>query len=179
MSEPSGSRSGTLPLGTCSPFSSGSTVHTIECIATPLDSNVSLKAGVPTKLTLKLPDVQTQAATRTNTSTRHCGSPDLAGVEASTTLTEQQKTNLKNALAESAEKGLWHCHGDSYHRHPDWRKAHPKPGATVRATGDRAVTPEAKAATADERAAGWSGWHSHNQTGYNVYHRHASGDHPH
>ena len=80
-------------------------------------------------------------------------------------------------------------HGEVYHRHVDWRKAHPSPH-NLRPTAPRikpcarpvtAPRPRAYVApTADDRAKGFtSGWHSHNEPGFNVYHRHGPGEHPH
>lgn len=129
-------------------------------------------------------EIERNTPTRTNSSTRHCGSPDPAGVEAlpeSTTAEQEKKAKAKAALAEGGESGHWHCHGEVYHRHKDWRTRHPSPHQTQPATGDRpAPALPYEAPTADDRAKGFtSGWHSHNEPGFNVYHRHGPGVHPH
>ena len=138
-------------------------------------TDISWTEGQTVTTSLKIPVLPTQlelernAATRTNTSTRHCGSPDLSGVPA------DKQANY----AESDDRGLWHCHGSVYHRHPGWRNAHRSPH-NLRPTGDREVKAAPKASTQAERAKGFtSGWHWHNESGYNVYHHHGSGVHPH
>ena len=119
-------------------------------------------------------EIERSAPTRTNTSTRHCGSPVLTGVEASQ-LTEAKKTAIKNALAENDERGHWHCHGGVYHQHVDWRARHPSPH-NIRATGDPVEPKTNEAPTAEQTAKGFtSGWHWHGDT----HHSHASGVHPH
>ncbi len=93
-----------------------------------------------------------------------CGSPNLEGLSVA-----------KQAVqAESAEKGLWHCHGDGvYHRHPDWRYRHPAPGQAVRPTGDPVARPPATApSSAADKAKGFGDWHSHPD---GRFHRHAGG----
>ncbi len=106
--------------------------------------------------------LERHAATRTNTTTRHCGSPN--------------NPSGADSIAETAEKGLWHCHGDQYHQHPDWRTRHLSPHQTVRATGDPVVPKTNEAPTQEDRDAGFtSGWHWHGDT----QHRHGSGVHPH
>ena len=75
---------------------------------------------------------------------------------------------------ESAEIGLWHCHGDSvYHRHEDWRAPHqPRPV--------RAPTHAPQRSTQDEINRGFApaGWHSHGSGDTYIYHNHRGG-HPH
>ena len=124
---------------------------------------------------------------------------------------------------ESAEVGLWHCHGESvYHRHPDWRKTHrlddrpvggtpaltvtaderregwhyhgsdvyhrhgANPGSHNHQPSDRLVgrevRPAATAPTADDRAAGLTGWHWHTGSeweGGSTFHKHSTSQHPH
>ena len=129
-------------------------------------------------------ELERNAPTRTNSSTRHCGSPDLTGVQAlpeSTTAQQETKAKILEALAEGVnaagvDKGHWHCHGELWHQHVDWRARHLSPHQTVRATGDPVVPKTNKAPTAEQTAAGFtSGWHWHGDT----HHAHASGVHPH
>ena len=118
-------------------------------------------------------ELERHAPTRTNSSTRHCGSPDLSGVN--TMPDGDAKTKILDRLAESDAKGHWHCHGDLWHQHVDWRARHLSPH-NVRATGDPVVPKTNKAPTAEQTAAGFtSGWHWHGDT----HHAHASGVHPH
>ena len=81
--------------------------------------------------------------------------------------------------------GLWHCHGDVYHYHADWNKAHTPHIATedLRPTGDTPASPPATAPASwylapqksghqPVRAEGFSNWHSHSD---GRFHRHAGG----
>ena len=93
-----------------------------------------------------------------------------------------------NSLANDEEgdtPGLWHCHGDIYHYHADWRKAHTPHIATedLRPTGDPPARPPATAPASEHlipqktghqpvRAEGFGNWHSHPD---GRFHRHAGG----
>ena len=74
---------------------------------------------------------------------------------------------------------VWHCHTDgTYHAHALARSGHNH--ATAATDGGPEITLRSKPATQAERDAGFgSGWHSHNEPGYNVHHRHGTGEHPH
>ncbi|WP_419853757.1 hypothetical protein [Candidatus Poriferisodalis sp.] len=123
------------------------------------------------KLTLYRPyeDVAAEDARKAASRSGACGSPNLQGLPADKRADE----------GESAEQGLWHCHGDGvYHRHPDWRYRHPAPGQAVRATGDpvapRLPTAPPGAYTRQQTGApaikteGFGNWHWHGD----IYHRH-------
>ena len=123
-------------------------------------------AGESVKITLYRPyaDIAAEDARKAATRSGACGSPNLEGLSAA-----------KQAVqAESAAKGLWHCHGDGvYHRHPDWRYRHPAPGGTVRTTGDPVARPPAtEPSSAADKAKGFGNWHSHPD---GRFHRHAGG----
>ena len=76
---------------------------------------------------------------------------------------------------DNAANGRWHCHGDVYHRHLDWRARHPASHIAtedLRPTGDRFVPLLPRANTAAERSRGFTdGWHWHGD----IYHSHGGG----
>ncbi len=129
-------------------------------------SGSPITAGETVKITLYRPyeDIAAEDARKPAGRSGACGSPNLEGLSAA-----------KQAVqAESAEKGLWHCHGDGvYHRHPDWRYRHPAPGQAVRATPDPnpvAPAPATAPSSAADKAKGFGDWHSHPD---GRFHRHA------
>ncbi len=129
-------------------------------------SGYPFTAGESVKLTLYRPyeDVAAEDARKGASRSGACGSPNLEGLSAA-----------KQAVqAESAEQGLWHCHGDGvYHRHPDWRYRHPAPGQTVRPTPDPNPVPpppatapsgaytQQKTGAPAIKTEGFGNWHSH------------------
>ncbi|WP_419853754.1 hypothetical protein [Candidatus Poriferisodalis sp.] len=123
-------------------------------------------AGESVKITLYRPyeDVAAEDARKAASRSGACGSPNLQGLPADKRADE----------GESAEQGLWHCHGDGvYHRHPDWRYRHPAPGQAVRATPDPNPVPPPPATAAAGaytqqqtgapaiKTEGFGNWHSH------------------
>ena len=105
-------------------------------------------------------DAQKHRATRAGV----CGTPDEA---------------TGNNVEDDTDNGRWHCHGDLYHRHENWRAVHPTPAQTVRATGDRFVnTSVPRANTAEEKIVGFTDrwhWHGSPSAAGSIYHTHAGG----
>ena len=133
------------------------------------------EVGETVEITLYRPyeDIAAEDARKPASRSGACGSPTNPALAAND--------------SESAEQGLWHCHGDSiYHRHPDWRYRHPAPGQTVRPTPDpnppsdysAPATAPAGAYTQQQSGApaikteGFGNWHSHPD---GRFHRHAGG----
>ena len=139
-----------------------------------LNTGISWSAGQQIEVSLTFFDQENYEREMRKGASRSgaCGSPDLRGLPA----------NERADEGESAEQGLWHCHGDGvYHRHPDWRKAHTPHIATkdLRPTGDPPARPPATAppsahseANPAARTEGFGNWHSHPD---GRYHRHAPG----
>ena len=153
----------------------GASRHTLGWSA----GNLFVGSGFPTwtsgetmRITLyrSYVDIAAEDARKPASRSGACGSPNLEGLPADKRADE----------GESAEKGLWHCHGDGvYHRHPDWRARHPAPSQAVRPTGDPLARPPATAPASAHSAAnpaarteGFGNWHSHPD---GRFHRHAGG----
>ena len=144
----------------------GHTQHGTQTYTASVTAQGSLSfAGVPTwqagqsvELTLYRPyaDIATEDVFKAASRSGDCGS-DVA------------------TDADNAANGHWHCHGDVYHRHLNWRARHPASHIAtedLRPTGDRYVPLLPRANTAAERSRGFTdGWHWHGD----IYHSHGGG----
>ena len=89
---------------------------------------------------------------------------------------EDTTNSLQNDDADDTP-GRWHCHGDIYHYHADWRKAHNahRPVERVPLTPDPDPVPRPPAtepSSAADKAKGFGNWHTHSD---GRFHRHAGG----
>ena len=106
---------------------------------------------------------------------------DKCTVETHTTTTTTVGTTTTTVgTTATTLPSVWHCHTDgTYHAHALARSGHNHATAATDG-GPPIAAPGSKPATQAERDAGFgSGWHSHNEPGYNVHHRHGTGEHPH
>ena len=105
---------------------------------------------------------------------------DKCTVETHTTTTTTVGTTTTTVgTTATTLPSVWHCHTDgTYHAHALARSGHNH--ATAATDGGPPIALGSEPATQAERDAGFgSGWHSHNEPGYNVHHRHGTGEHPH